>query len=465
MSVYTQVLLLILLIIANAFLAASEISFAGVRRTRLEALREEGYSSARLVLETADKPGKFFSVIQIGINMVAILGGIVGESAFTPLFSWCFEKVMPADLAGQVGFFCSFMTVTLSFVIFSDLIPKRVSLNNPERVAMACARPMRVLIFLFRPLVFVLELISSTIMKLCGLATERRDNITGDDILATVSAAAASGVIDSSEQAVIENVFDLENRTVTAAMTARESIVYFTPEDTVEEIREKISESAGNFFLVADGDLDHVTGYVENRDLILQLMKGEKISLKDSGLVHPVQFIPDSLTLSEILDNFQKTSTEIATVLNEYGLVVGVITLQDVMSTVMSDLVITPDEAQILSKNENSWVVDGATPTIDFMRELEIDEMPESQAYETIAGFAMYMLRKIPKRGDSFDWNGFRFEVISVQQNKTDQVLVTRLSALKNNKPQKVSSSNAQSTALASSTKDGAKDSSKQPVA
>ena len=143
MSVYTQVLLLILLIIANAFLAASEISFAGVRRTRLEALREEGYSSARLVLETADKPGKFFSVIQIGINMVAILGGIVGESAFTPLFSWCFEKVMPADLAGQVGFFCSFMTVTLSFVIFSDLIPKRVSLNNPERIAMACARPMR----------------------------------------------------------------------------------------------------------------------------------------------------------------------------------------------------------------------------------------------------------------------------------------------------------------------------------
>jgi CBS domain containing-hemolysin-like protein len=432
MSVYTQIFLLILLIIGNAFLAASEISFAGVRRTRLEAFRDEGYTSAKLVLETADNPGKFFSVIQVGINMVAILGGIIGEDALTPLFSWCFEKFMPVHYAGRLGFFCSFMTVTLAFVIFSDLIPKRVSLNNPERIAMFCARPMRVLIIIFRPLVFVLEIVSSGIMRMFGLATERTDKVTGEDILATVSAGAAAGVIAPSERAVIENVVALENRTVTAAMTARESIVYFTYDDTAEDIRTKIAGATGNHFLVADGDLDHVKGCIETRDLVLQLMRGEKMSLKDSDLVQPVEFVPDTLTLSEILDNFQKTSTEIATVLNEYGLVVGVITLRDVMSSVMSDLVITPDEAQILSKNENSWVVDGATPTIDFMRELEISEMPESQSYETIAGFVMYMLRKIPKRGDYFDWDGFRFEVISVQQNKTTQVQVTRLSALAN---------------------------------
>ena len=429
MSPIVQVILLAILITCSSFFAFSEISIASARRARLLALSEEGDSRADRVMAMQDNPGKFFSVIQIGINMIAILGGIVGESAFTPLFSWLFRFAMPAEYASKIGFICSFLVVTFGFVIFADLLPKRISLNSPEKVSMRCVGLMSLLIKVFAPLVFILDIISDTLMRLIGLPVRRNDSITTGDILASVNAGTEAGIIAPTEQAVIENVFELENRPVTTAMTVRESVIYLSLSDTTEELHKKLAGSPHNRYPVCDETLDRVVGYVESCDILRLLLDDKPLSLAEPGLIRPVSFIPDTLSLSELLKQFQKSRTDIAVVLNEYALFVGLVTLNDVTGAVMGDLVLTPEESQIIQRDENSWLVDGATPTVDLMHALEIDELPNSSAYETTAGFMMYMLRKIPKRMDHFDWSGMRFEVIDVDDNKVDQILITKRQA------------------------------------
>lgn len=426
MTPYTQLIVLFVLIFLSAFLSCSEISLAAARRARLQVLAEEGDRRAQLVINLQEHPGQFFSAIQLGNNAVALLGGIVGDAAFSPFFTWCFEQILPPDIVANVGFILSFTLATLLFVIFADLLPKRLAVARPEAAAMALVRPLRFVISILRPLVYVLEHLSDSLMRSIGFPTKRQDTITPEDILASVGAGAAAGVIAPQEEAVIQNVFDLESRLVTSAMTPREDILFFTLDESEENIRAKITSVPYNRFVVVDKNLDHAIGYVDSKHILKQVLEGKHISLKEQGIVQTCPFIPDSLTLSEVLDVFQRAGADFAVIINEYALVVGVITLNDVMSTVMGDLVTTPDELQIIDREDGSWLVDGSTPIDDLEHALDIDEFPEDSSYETVAGFMMYMLRKIPKRTDKVTWQGYTFEVLDVDNNRIDQIFVTK---------------------------------------
>ena len=428
MSPSSQIICLIVLVLLGGFFSFAEISLAAASKLRLSAMVEDGVRGAQAALRIKTNPGRYFSVIQICNNMVAILGGIVGESIFSPYFAVIYRYMLPEAAADKAGFVTSFLLITLAFVIFSDLFPKRLSMNNPEKNAIFCVRPMGVLSKILGPLVWLLESISNVLMGLLGIPLKPRDKITTNDILASVIAGGNAGVIAPGEQAVIENVFNLENRPVTTAMTARESVVYVTIDEDEESVRRTINRNTHHHILVCNEDIDHVIGCIDSKDILHRLLDGKSISVSEQGLIKPVQFVPDTLTLSEILEVFQRSREDFAVVINEYALVVGVLTLEDVMSTVMGDLVLTPEESQIVERDDNSWLVDGATPTVDLVSWLELDELPDSQNYETVAGFMMYKLRKIPKRTDRFDWGGYRFEVIDVDSNKVDQVLVTKLS-------------------------------------
>ncbi len=428
MSISTQIILLILIILASGFLSMSEISLAASTKVRLQVLAERGDKRAEKVLHIKEHPGHFVTVVQIGINMCAIVSGFIGEDLFSPYIAWPLKGMgVAADLADKIGSCTSFLLVTFTLVIFSDLIPKRLSFAHPEKLILFCQMPMRFLLILFSPFVWLLEKISLAVIRLLGLSIEHDDKITSEDIMASVVAGAEEGVIAPEEQAVIQNVFSLEDRLVPAAMTARESVVYFTLDATKDTILKIVSETPMNHFLVCDKNLDHVIGYIESGSLLRYLLEDKEISFRDKALLRPVQMIPDTLSLSEVLELFQRTRSDFAVVLNEYALVVGVITLSDVMSSVMGDLVAIPEEQQIVKRDATSWLVDGATPIVDMMAELDLGSMPESSSYETMAGFMMYMLRKIPKRADKFDWNGYRFEVVNVEANRIDQILVTKL--------------------------------------
>lgn len=426
MSVYSQIFLIFLLVFLSAYLSCAEISLASARRSRLEALADEGEARAKQVMALQEHPGQIFSSIQVCTNAFALLGGIVGLAAFSPFFAWCLGSVVPADILDAAAPCVSFVISTLLFVIFGDLLPKRLAVARPEASAMAVVGSVTVIIRVLRPLVFLLEKLSDGLMRSMGFSSKRQDTITSEDILASVGAGTAAGVIAPQEEAVIQNVFDLESRLVPSAMTARENIVYFTVDEPEESIRAKISTVPYSRFLVCDKDLDHIVGYIDSMHILRQVLDGHPISLKDPGAVMTCPLIPDSLTLSEVLDVFQRSRADFAVILNEYALVVGIITLNDVMSTVMGELVTTSDEQQIVERGEGKWAVDGATPIDDLEHVLDIDEFPDDSTYETVAGFIMYMMRKIPKKHEKVTFGGYIFEVTDVDNNKINQVFVTR---------------------------------------
>ena len=426
MDLSTKILAIFLLILAAAYFAISEISLAGSRRVRLTQMVENGDKRAQDVINLQEKPGPFFSVIQIGINAVAILGGIVGEPAFTEVFGALYQPILPEAYVETVSSVSSFFVVTILFIIFADLIPKRVGLTKPEKISVCLIGSMQFLIRVLKPFVWILTLVSNGIMKLLGLPTQNKSHITSEDIVATVDAGAAAGLIAPTEQAAIENVMDLESRLVPSAMTAREYVVYFTLDESYESIAKKIAESPHNKFPVCDRDIDHVIGYVDSKDLLRRVIEGKTFSLKDQNCISSLPAVPDSLTLSEVLELFKNQRSDFAVVLNEYALTVGVITLNDIMSTVMGEFVLTPDEAQIVQREDGSWLIDGATPIDDVERVFDFGELPDDETYETVAGFMMYMLRKIPKLTDRFVYKGYRFEVIDVERHRIDQVLVTK---------------------------------------
>lgn len=427
MSLTQSVLLLAALILTSAFFSIAEIALAASRRLRLRQMAEDGDPRAEQVMRIQENPGHYFTVVQIGVNAVAVLGGIVGEGVLSPYVSALLQRWLPADTADTAGFLLSFMLVTSLFILFADLIPKRVSMAVPEALAVRVAGPMLFLSALFRPLVWLYAHLTDDLMQLLRLPRVREEKVTPDDILALTEAGAQSGTLARREQQVIENVFELDSRTVPSAMTHRERIAYFLRDDPDAVIRARIAEEPYSTYPVCDGDIDHVVGYVDAKDLFQRVLKNQPITLTDDSLLHKVLIVPDRLTLAEVLDQFRQVGEDFAVIVNEYSLVVGVVTLNDVMSTVMGDLVSPWYEEQIVRRDDHSWLIDGITPIGDVKRVLGIDALLAEDEYDTLAGFLMVMLRRVPRRTDSVVWGGYRFEVMDVDSYRIDQVMATRV--------------------------------------
>ena len=430
MTLTQSLLIIALLIAASAFVAVAEISLAASRRLRLRQMADEGDPRAEKAMKMQEQPGDYFTVVQVGQNAIAILGGIVGEGTFSGSFAELLAWWMPVSTAQSVGSVLSFFVITSLFILFADLLPRRLSMTEPEYLLVRVLRPMQLCITIFKPIVWFYSRTTDALFKLFGLPDQRDERITSDDILAMTEAGTRAGVLARREQQVIANVFELDSRTVSSAMTQRDSVAYFLRDDPDHVIRARIAEEPYSTYPVCDGDIDHVIGYVDAKDLFQRVLNNQPISLKDgSPLVHKALIVPDRLTLAEVLDQFQQVHEDFAIILNEYSLVVGVVTLNDVMSTVMGDLV-SPDEdeQQIVQRDAHSWLIDGVTPIDDVLRALHLEEMPHEDEYETLAGFLMVMLRRVPRRTDSVNWGGYKFEVIDVDSYRIDQVLVSRLS-------------------------------------
>lgn len=426
MTTLEYLLVMFLLVAASAFFSVSEISLAASRKMRLRLLATEGDSRAEKVLLLQEHPGNFFTVVQIGLNAVAILGGILGESAFTPYFAALLGVLSDATWVAPAAFALSVFFVTSLFILFADLMPKRLAMIAPEQIALRIVSPMLILITVLKPFVWLFNGLANLIFSLFKVPTMRKDDITPDDIMAMMDAGAQAGVLQEHEHQLLENVFDMESRTVTSAMTARESLIFFTKDEDQESIKAKIAEHPHAKFLVCDEVLDQVVGYVDTRDILMQVLHNQPISLQKDGIVRSPLIIPDTLSLYEVLEHFKSAGIDFAIILNEYALVVGIITLKDVMSIVMGELV-SSEEEQIVARDNSSWLVEGLTPLADVMRVLDIDSFPNSENYETIAGFMMYTLRKIPKRTDFVLHSGYKFEVVDIDSYKIDQLLVTRI--------------------------------------
>lgn len=430
MSLFQNILIILLLIVGAGFLSLTEIALAGARKVKLKILAESGDERAQRVMDLQENSADFFAASQIGLNAVAILGGILGEGAFRPYFMALVAHFYQGPWAETIGFALSFTLVTSLFILFADLMPKRLAMIAPEKIAVSVVDPIQVFIKVCRPLAWIINAIANLLFRLFKVNTTRDDNITFDDISAVMDAGAQAGVLLKQEHHFIENVFELEERNVPSSMTTRENVVYFTLNESEDSIRQKLAEYPYSKFLVCNEDIDSVIGYVDAKDILVRILNNQSLLQLNESTIRNVLTIPDTLTLSEVLDRFRSTKEKFAVVINEYALVVGVITLSDIMITVMGDWVTPIDaEQQIIKRDENSWLIEGSTPIEDIKHALEIDELPDEENYETLAGFMMYRLRKIPRPADSVEYLGFKFEVVDVDHFKIDQLLVTRLSA------------------------------------
>ena len=421
MSLLTASVFISLLIALSALVSSSELALASARKIKLQVMAKEGEVRALDVLNMQEHPGSFITVVQIALNAVAILAGVIGESAISPYIERLFGNEALATVL-------SFILVTSVFVLFADLIPKRIAMIAPERVALRLINPINLFIVACKPLAVVINMLANVLFRLFKVNTTRDDNLTFDDISAIVDAGAQSGVLQQQEHHFIENVFELESRTVPSSMTTRENVVFFSIKESEDSIRKKIATYPHSKFLVCSDDIDHVIGYIDTKDILIRMLNNQSLLQLNETTIRSILTIPDTLTLSELLDRFRSTKEKLAVVFNEYALVVGIITLSDVMSTVMGDWV-SPmqEEQQIVKRDDLSWLIDGGTPIEDLKRALSLDSLPEEENYETAAGFIMFMLRKIPKRTDYVEFDGFKFEVVDIDHYRIDQLLVTQI--------------------------------------
>lgn len=428
-TIFQNLIVIVALIAASSFLSISEISIAGARKIKLKLIAESGDERANKVLFLQENSADFFAASQIGLNAVAILGGILGESAFRPYFVSLVEEFYQGEWAETIGFTLSFSLVTSLFIIFADLMPKRMAMIAPEKIAVTLIHPINIFILICKPFTWIINSIANTIFRLFKMNINREDNITFDDISAVVDAGAQAGVLQQQEHHFIENVFELEERTVPSSMTTRENVVYFTLKESEQSIRQKIADYPYSKFLVCNENIDQVIGYVDTKDILVKILNNQSMIQLNESTIRNVLIIPDTLTLSELLDRFRATKEKFAVVMNEYALVVGVITLSDIMMTVMGDWVAPIEQdQQIIKRDENSWLIEGSTPIENVKHALSIDtDFPEWENYETIAGFMMYRLRKIPRPADAVEFEGFKFEVVDIDHYKIDQLLVTRI--------------------------------------
>lgn len=434
MGIVGNLILIFILILTSSFFSMAEISLAGARKLKLQVMVDEGNKKANKVMDLQSNPGNFFTTVQIGLNIVAILAGAIGDGVLAPYIVKYLDKFSITFFNKEtIASLISFTLVTGSFVEFADLIPKRLAMVYPEKIALILVDPMILTIKILTPIVWIFNGIANLVFKIFKTPNSREDMITHDDIFAMVDAGAEAGVVHSKEHHLIENVFELEQRWVSSAMTTRDEIIYFTLQETEESIKQKIAEYPHSKFLVCENDIDSIYGYVDSKDILPRILKGESSGLQNLKEIttRNILIIPNTLTLSEMLDRFNEAHEDFAVILNEYAYVVGLITLNDVVSTLMGDIVYPMQEEYIIKRGEGSWLIDGITPIEDVKKVLEIESFPEEDTYETIAGFMMYILKSIPQKGANIQYKGFSFEVVDVDNFKIDQLLVLKLPEIK----------------------------------
>ncbi|NYR11967.1 HlyC/CorC family transporter [Pseudoalteromonas sp. MIP2626] len=416
-----------LLILISALFAMSEIAIAASRKIKLRVMADEGNVQAAAVLKLQEQPGAFFAMIQITLNAIAILGGIVGEQALSPYVQNVLQFFYQGPLLTQISFLLSFLTITSLFILFADLLPKRLAMILPEAVAVRVVTIMRWVTYALTPLVLFFNGLTNIILRIFKVPSEREDIVTTEDIVAMMDAGAEYGSLQQQEYDLIGNVFDLEARFISSVMSPRDQIVYFDINESSHDIANKIIEHPHNHFLVCNDNLDKLIGSVESKDILRQVLKGDAANINSEMLEKDIFYLPETLSLSEALNAFKTAVQPFAVVVNEYALVVGIVTVKDLMKGFMGDLITHSDDELIVERDQNSWLVDGLTPIVELAKVLDIDEFPHQSHYETVAGYLIYTMKRIPKRAEYIQYAGFKFEVVDVEGIRVEQLLVSKI--------------------------------------
>jgi putative hemolysin len=425
-----EVALLIFLILLNGVFAMSEMALAASRKARLQVLVESGDSGARTAMALHDNPTQFLSTVQIGITSIGILNGIVGEAVFSqPLGAWLVHSFhVPEQVAkwGATGLVV--LIITFVTIILGELVPKRIGQLYPETVARIVAQPMDWLSTIARPFVRLLSFTTQAILRLLGIKEDSARGVTEEEIAASLEEGLDAGVIEEHEHQMVRNVFRLDDRQIGSMMIPRADIAWLDLNESQAEVLAAITEHEHSRYPVCRGGLDDVLGLISAQHLLTQVARGGQIDLNE-GLQPPV-FVPETLSGMELLEHFRGSSVQMVFVVDEYGVVQGVITLRDVLEAITGEFVTEESEdAWAVQREDGSWLIDGLIPVPELKDRLELKALPDEDRgrYNTLAGMIMLLLGRLPETADRVDWEGWRFEVVDLDGKRVDKVLVSRI--------------------------------------
>lgn len=423
-----EIVAILALIIANGLLAMAEMAVVSSRKARLQKWSEEGDKKARIALALANSPDNFLSTIQSGITLIGICAGALGGATLADELSTHFERVSwLAPWADTAAIIIVVFVISYLSLLFGELVPKRVALNHPERIARLMAAPMTGLTKLLFPLVRILSLSTESVMSLIGKHQSEEPPITEAEIQVLVEEGKAAGIFHASEPELVRRILDLDQVKVSALMTPRRELVWLDKKDPPGALLKRVQASHHNRFPVADGSVDNVSGLVNARDLFVQWTTRGTIDLQ-TCLYKPL-IMPENLTALEAIENFKASKIHAALVMNEYGGLVGLVTITDIVECVLGELPEVGEVARwnFAQRDDGSWLFDAVTPISEFKRLLGIAvEMPEEKSgyYQTLGGFVLHHFQHIPAVAEHFDWDAYRFEIVDMDRNRIDKILV-----------------------------------------
>ena len=424
-----EIILLFSLIVFNGVLAMSEVALLTSKRAKLSAMAGRGKKSAETAMRISEDPTQFLSTIQIGITSIGLLSGIVGESIFAkPLAIWLQSVGIPDGVADVSATVFVVLIVTFIAITVGELVPKRIGQSNPEQIATVIATPMLILSKATKPFVVILTVTTNTLLRLFGVGKHKEATVTEDEIEAILDEGSVAGLIEDQERELVKNVFRLDDRKLGSLMVPRSEIVFVDINDPEAESFNQIAQSVRSRIPVCDGGLDSIIGVLTAKTALSTVARGEKLSLQEN--LDPPLYVPETLTGMDLLEQFKQSRTHIAFVVDEYGGLEGLVTIQDIFDTLIGEIVTEGEEAtDPVQRDDGSWLFEGDTSIPEIKDCLAIDELPEQDKgrYHTVSGLILLLLGKMPVAGDSVVLADWKLEVVDMDGRRIDKILATRI--------------------------------------
>lgn len=433
-AVLFEIGIIFILILANGALAMSEIAVVSSRKSLLQKWTDDGDRRAAAALDLANSPSRFLATVQVGITLIGVCAGAFGGATLSEEIAAAIDHV-PALAAYSEGIGLGIVVLLISYcsLILGELVPKRLALTKPETIASVMARPMNLLSRFTSPVVRVISASTDFIIRLLGNPASADHQITPEEISLLLEQGARSGIIETLERDMVESVLQLDERRISSLMTPRTEVIWFDINDSRETVAKKVTEATFSHFPLCDGNVDKILGLIRSRDLLRRLLLGERFNLREC--IVPALFVPETISALDLLERMKDTHNSVALIVNEYGGFEGIISIADLTKSVLGT--VTFAEAQrmeVRARQDGSYLIDGGL-SIEHLEELlSLESLPEREdgAYHTLAGFALLQFGGIPKAGDFFEFQGWRFEVVDMDGQRIDKLIVAKLPAADN---------------------------------
>lgn len=425
-----EILVIILLLLANGVFAMSEIAVVSARRVRLQQRAAAGDLNALAALNLAKAPDRFLSTVQIGITLIGILAGAFGGATVAGMLAQQFSRVQPlAPYSEALSLGVVVVCITYLSLIIGELVPKRLALNNPERIAARVARPMQQLSRLAAPAVALLSVSTKLLLRLLRVRPSNEPPVTEEEIRVLINQGTEAGVFEAAEQELFEHVLHLADQRIPLLMTPRLKIEWLDISAPSAELRQRVISSRYSRLPVCQGTLDNILGVVVAKDLLARALAGEPLDLR-AALRQPL-YVPETRTALQLLELFRQSPARIAMVVDEHGALEGLVTMYDVLEAIVGELPETDGQCEVLAieREDGSWLLDGRLPLAEFRAIYQLGRLSgeDTGAYHTLAGFVLAQLGRLPVTAETFVWNDLKFEIVDMDRRRVDRILVTRM--------------------------------------